>query len=181
MSDLYWHFLLADGKTRFEPRQRVEVGQTLIFDGKPILCEQGLHASRRAMDALKYAPGPIVCRVELSGTVRHDTDKSVAIRRKCLWMMDATTLLHEFACDAAEGALLLADVTDRRSWVAIEVKRAWLRGEATDKELAAARDAARAAAWDAERAAAWDAARASAWDELNGVLEASLFNAGAPK
>jgi hypothetical protein len=40
----------------------------------------------------------------------------------------------------------------------IAAKRAWLRGEITDEELAAARAAARAAAWAAARAAAWDAA-----------------------
>ena len=65
-------------------------------------------------------------------------------------------ILHEFACVCAECALTLIDNPDPRSIKAIEVKRAWLRSEATDEELAAASDAARAAAWDA-RAAAWAA------------------------
>lgn len=69
-------------------------------------------------------------------------------------------VLHEFACRCAERALALVDNPDPRSTAAVAVKRAWLRGEATDDELAAARDAARAAAW----AAAWDAAWAAAWD-----------------
>ena len=60
---------------------------------------------------------------------------------------------------------------DNRSVHALEV--AWLHacGEASEGELAAARDAARAAAWDAAgdaargaaRGAAWDAARYAAW------------------
>ena len=78
-------------------------------------------------------------------------------------------ILHEFACRCAEYALSFVKSPDRRSVAAIEAKRAWLRGEISDDELAAARDAARDAwaAWDAARTAAWaawDAASAAAWD-----------------
>ena len=90
------------------------------------------------------------------------------------------SMLHEFACVCAEYALSLIDNPDPRSIKAIEVKRAWIRGEATNEELETARyaadvalDAARAAldAARAARDAAWivawivalDAARA-AWD-----------------
>lgn len=75
-------------------------------------------------------------------------------------------VLHEFACRCAERALALVDTPDPRSVEAIATKRAWLRGEATDDELAAAQDAALAAAQDAVlaavQAAAWDAAQAAA-------------------
>ena len=73
------------------------------------------------------------------------------------------SILHEFACVCAECALTLIDNPDPRSIKAIEVKRAWLRSEATDEELAAASDAARAA-WAAAAAAraAW-AASDVAW------------------
>ena len=79
--------------------------------------------------------------------------------------------LHEFACVCAEYALTLVNNPDQRSIKVIEVKRAWLRGEATDEELVAAWDAARAApraAWVAwatasdANDAAWAAATASA-------------------
>jgi hypothetical protein len=53
---------------------------------------------------------------------------------------------------------------DDRSKRALDVAWRHSNGDATDEELAAARDAARAAAWDAARAAAWDAARAAARD-----------------
>ena len=77
-------------------------------------------------------------------------------------------LLHEFACRCAEYAFTFVENPDPRSVAAIEAKRAWLRGEITGVELAAARDAAvdttEVAAWDAAVAAAWAAAWAAAED-----------------
>jgi hypothetical protein len=67
--------------------------------------------------------------------------------------------LHEFACRCAEQALHYAGSADPRSVAAIAAKRAWLRGEIGDQDLAAARAAARDAGW----AAATDAARAACW------------------
>jgi hypothetical protein len=90
-----------------------------------------------------------------------DTDKLWAALREDF--ISAETL-HEFACRVAENALLkerkAGREPDARIWKALEVKRKWLKGEATDSELAAAREAARAAAW----AAAWAAAREAAWE-----------------
>ena len=74
-------------------------------------------------------------------------------------------ILHEFACRCAEEALKLVDNPDQRSVAAIETKRRWLKGEATNEELAAACAAAYAAAYAARAAAdfaAADAARAAA-------------------
>ena len=127
------------------------------------MCSNGMHASETPLDALSYASGSIICRVELSGEVLRDTDKLCARYRKVLAIADATRTLHLFACDVAEEALSVAKVTDERCHNATRVKRAWLDGKATDNDLAAARAAAWAAARDAARAAAWDAARDAAW------------------
>lgn len=75
--------------------------------------------------------------------------------------------LHEFACKFAEAALPVWEAKfpgDRRPHEAIAAKRAWLRGEITDDELAAAREAAREAARNAARGAAWSAAWDAAWN-----------------
>ena len=123
------------------------------------------------MDALRYAPGSMLSRVELRGTFIEDADKAVATERKVVWTLDCYKLLHLFACDCAERALKrerkAGREPDARSWDAIRVKRLWLAGEATDAELAAAGAAwaAAGAAW-AAAGAAWDAAgaaRAAAW------------------
>jgi hypothetical protein len=70
--------------------------------------------------------------------------------------------LHELACKFAEGALRAERAAGLEphpnSWAAIETKRRWLRGEATDEELAAAEEAA----WAAARTAAWAAAESAA-------------------
>ena len=73
-------------------------------------------------------------------------------------------LLHEFACRCAEKALEHVDNPDPRSIAAITAKRQWLRGEITDEELSAARDAA----WAAARGVAWAAARDAAWAAARG-------------
>ena len=163
----------ADGKVRLPhgDGREVKVGETLTVTGKIVACERGLHASLRAIDALEYAPGATICRVRLSGTiVGHSGDKLAASERTVLWMADATRTLHEFAVWVARQALLgerkRGREPDKRSWEALRVKALWIRGKATDAELAAARDAAwaaRDAAW-AARDAAWAAARDAAGD-----------------
>ena len=143
---LAWHFVQNDRKLRFSKSQRlVRTGQVLHVNPEKLeLCSFGLHASRRAMDALKYAPGPIICRVELSGKIIEDKDKLCAERRKVLWMADATETLHEFVCQAAEAALaqIPKEEIDPRSLAAIAAKRKWLKREINNDELNKAYDEA---------------------------------------
>ena len=71
-------------------------------------------------------------------------------------------VLHEVACQWAEHVLHFFEEVypdDRRPRQAIETKRRWIRGEATDDVLAAARTAA----WSAARAAARAASRYAVW------------------
>ena len=90
-------------------------------------------------------------------------------------------ILHEFACRCAERALSRVENPDPRSVRAIEIKRAWIRGEATDDELEAAQAAAHAAAWEdagaAARAAAWNTAWAAIWDATRDAVEAAAWAA----
>jgi len=88
-------------------------------------------------------------------------------------------VLHLFACAVAEDALKMerkaGRETDTRSWAAIETKRKWTEGSATDNEL----DAASAAAWAAARAAASAATSAAAWAEASAAESAAASAAAS--
>ena len=184
-----WHFVRDDKRLGYGDNRIVKVGRTHKVKGEPVLCNHGLHASVRLIDAMDHASSSILTRVELGGVIIRGDDKVVATERTVLWMGDISDLLHKFACDEAERALKARKVTDKRAWNAIKTKRLWLQGKATDVELAAARAAARAAAWDATRAAAraaawdaaWDAARdaarAAAWDAARDAARAAAWDA----
>jgi len=78
-------------------------------------------------------------------------------------MADASQVLHEFAIWCAETILSQVRDPDPRSLRAIEIKKLWLDGKATDEELKAARDAAWNAAWPYAWHAAEEEARGAAW------------------
>ena len=160
---LAWH--LTDGMT-LRDGQPLEVGKTYTYEGEIKICESGYHASHRLIDALRYAPGAQISRVECWGDVREEDDKLVARNRTVLWTIDATMILHEFACMVAEIALSKVVNPDPRSLAAVEAKRKWMKGEISDKELDAARCAARSAA----ESAAWSAAGSAAGSHFDKLL-----------
>lgn len=99
---LAWHFVnstLRDGRP--VPADGVE----LRHDGPVRMRVSGLHASVRAIDALRYAPGATACRVVMRDVVRVAADKLVARSRTILWRVDATDVLREFARDCALDVL----------------------------------------------------------------------------
>ena len=159
---LVWHFLRQNWETN-SGSIKTKVGDTYHVEPPIKICSHGMHGARKVLDALGYSAGPILTLCEVWGEFAEQSDKIVAEYRRPLWGKDISTELNEWACCNAEVALLVAEIEDSRCWEAIEAKRAWLRGEISDKELAAARAAALAAAWDAARDAAWDAARDAAW------------------
>lgn len=160
---LAWHW--HNGKLR--DGRPVIVGETITHDGLLVLCESGLHASERAADALRYAPGSWISRVECSGETLRQDDKFVCRRRKVLWTYDAERVLWEWLCRCAERALPIFEAerpADKRPRAAIDLRRAWIGGRSvTDEEWAAA--------WDAASVAASTAAR----DAQNADLEALLL------
>ena len=68
-------------------------------------------------------------------------------------------------------------MTDPRSVAALDVAERHANGEATDEELAAARDAAWDAAWAAATDAAWAAARDAAWAAATDAARAAAWAA----
>ena len=143
MTTLAWHFV---GDTLRDGRPVPPDGEWLEHDGKLVMCKSGLHASERLIDALNYAPGSTICRVELDGDMLRDDDKIVAKRRRILWRIDGEAILHEFA-----------------RWCALQVIDKWDAPEVVRQYLKTGDESIRAAAW----AAARDAASAAARDAYN--------------
>ena len=179
-----WHFLPDDRRLRYGDGRRVRTGcwhsvrfpytsETGEVYPRPVLCEAGMHASVRPLDALEYAPGATVGLCEVRGvegvTLLRGSDKVVGEARRYLAIADVTDALHLFACDEAERALdareATGDAVDPRSRAAIEAKRGFVVGTVSSRELAAA--------WDTAR----DAARDAAWDAANSRLETVLLGA----
>jgi len=194
---LAWHFLPCDGRLQFGcPRALVTPGQTLRRDpAKLSMCNYGLHASMKIIDALQYAPGPIVCRVRLGGKIIEGDNKVVASRRTVLWMANADHELMLFACwsvrntPLADGRVVWDLLTDKRSQTAVEVAERYADGLVTNDELDAARNeainAARDTAWvtlldaanDPSLAAAYDASRVAAWSAVWSASRGATWSA----
>ena len=174
---LAWHFIETRGKLRdgsAAQERGLEVSPVI-----PRICESGLHASVRALDALCYAPGSIIRRVRVYGDLQSEDDKVCGSHREVLWTADATSALRLFAADCAESVFgFIKD--EKAQWaaaLAISTARRSARGEADKEELAAARDAAWAAAYDAARDATWNATNAAIWNAARAATNAAIWNA----
>ena len=154
-----WHFV---GDTLRDGSPIPADGKLLHHTGSVAICRSGLHASERIIDALTYAPGNIICRVECGGIVDTQSDKLVCRERTILWRIDGEELVREFARTCALDVIHLWDAPQ----IVIDFLQtgdpklqaaAWDAADAA----AAARDTAAEAAADAPWAvgdAAWDAA-----------------------
>ena len=173
-----WHF--STGRLGYGDNRPIVIGETHTVDiteRKLELCGWGLHASERIIDALEYAPGPMVYRVRLHGEIRRGDDKACATHRTYIAGIDATGILRTFARKCALDVIAL--------WDAPDIVRQYLE-TGDESASAAARDAASAAARDAARAEARGAARAeargaasaaawaAAWDEARGAQNTRL-------
>jgi hypothetical protein len=187
---LAWHFVRADRKLGYNASDlTVEPGY--IYSQKPPLemCRRGMHASRKALDALEYTPGPVICRVACWGSVAEDTDKLVCQHREVLAVADVSIELRRFACwcvrntPTRNGKTVWDLLTDERSRLAVIAAERYCDGKATAAEMAAARDAAWNSAWnftwnftrDAAWAAAWTAARSATWAAARGAARAATW------
>jgi len=152
---LAWHFLPHNKRLGYGDNRVVQAGKTYrLKSGIPTLCRNGMHGSRRLIDAIHYAPGDIVCRVDITGDIRTSSDKIVGRNRKVLWMLDVANVLHEFACRCAEDVFSLVDKKDPYSLAAVKAKRDWMAGKITDCELDEEYSMALDVAFNAARSAA---------------------------
>ena len=142
MTRLAWHFLRADGKLR-DGRAAPPDGEWLTHTGPLVPCESGLHASENIIDALRWAPGSWLERVELGEPViAHGegsrTDKIVSARRRTLWHLTPDVMDPLLRVFARWSALQVIDL-----WDAAAVVREYLETGDESKQ-----DAAWNAVWD---------------------------------
>ena len=153
-----WYFSKEPKRLRYGDDRKIILGDTHEVCCEPELCERGLHGSVRLIDALDYAPGPIIWRVELSGKMDIGDDKIAATKRT--YIAGGVNIEHILRRFARKCALDVANLCDAQD-VVIEYLKTGNDGIAD-----AARAAVWDAVWDAAWAAAWAAARGAAWDEL---------------
>ena len=154
MRKLYYHF--TSNKLR-DGRPIPPTNEWLVHEGEVIMCTSGLHASEQPYDALQYAPGHILHRVELDDVIDTQDDKVVARRRKIVATIDAAELLHAFARKQALSVIHL--------WNCPAITKQYLETGDVSMQYAA-QNAARSAAdaaWSAAQYAAWSAAQYAAW------------------
>ena len=163
-----WHFGPDSRILAHQPDETMVITPGFIYseDAPDILiCNTGLHGSRRVYDALGYASGCWLSRVQMWGDIAEQSDKLASRHREVIACRDVTAELRLWGCWCVRNTPISGGrttwdlLTDERSRNAVEVAEKFARGEATSEQL----DAARAAAWDAAGDAAWDAAGDAAW------------------
>ena len=166
-----WYFSDETRKLRYGDGRTIAIGIEHTVSGYPDLGQNGLHGAEQIIEALNYAPGPVVWLVELSGRIKRADDKLAATRRKYIaGGIDISDILRRFA--RAE-ALLVAD-----KWDCPEVMRRWLEtGDESIRSAALlsveagtdsnaesyARSAARSTARSTALSAALSTASSAAW------------------
>src|SRR5687767_6258415 len=101
-----WHFV---GATLRDGTPVPADGIKLVYPGEIELCMRGYHASLDPFDALKFAPGGTLCKVECGGKILQDYDKLVCSERTIIKRVNAEKLLRDFARQQARSVMHLWD------------------------------------------------------------------------
>lgn len=200
-----YHFLDKNSTLR-DGSPAPDNGVWLEHTGPVKICRSGLHASERLIDALKYAPGTLLCWVECDQIENRQDDKFVCRRRKIIRRKDITAELRQFARWCALDVAHLWDMplvvrqyletgdaklrADAEADAEIAARAAWALSAKTvvkDAAQSAAQSAIRIAsspsswvpaAWDVAKTAA-EAAAWAAWDSAVTAAEAADVEAAA--
>jgi hypothetical protein len=139
-----WWFSKED-KLPYGDNRKITVGITHEVKGPIIPCKNGLHLSKRIIDALEYAPGNIIWQVEGFGEKMphgNPIDKYACRYRTYLHRLDGKDVLRKFA-----------------RLCALDVAHLWDAPDIVIKYLKTGNEELRDAAWAAARAAAGTAAQ----------------------
>ena len=138
------------------------------------MCVNGLHASKRIVDAMRYVPMEILAKVEVRGESIQGDDKSchreMRIVKAWRWEKKDSVAMAIYCAGLVIKNFEDAHPGDKRPREAIEAARRWLKNPTEENRQAAlsAEYAARSASEYADRAArsAAAAARAETLDRI---------------
>ena len=149
-----WHFV---GETLRDGSPIPADGGWLEYDQPLVMCSAGFHCSVHPFDALAFAPGSTLCRVDSAGVRIINLSKLVSSRRRIAGRLNFENHLFDFARKQALKVI--------GKWDAPEIVKQYLiTGNPLIRSAAwsAARSAAESAAWSAAGSAAGSAARSAA-------------------
>ena len=188
-----WWFGSTTKKLPHGDGRKIVIGKTHEVKGEIIPCEHGLHLSKRMIDALQYAPGPVIYRVVGSGIIvphGNPVDKYACSERTYVsGGVDISATLRLFARKCALDVIHLWNPpeivvrylkTGNESIRAAARTATWATAGAGGGSWAATwavtRDAERAATWAAVAAGAttWATARDATTTKFNNRLTAMV-------
>ena len=187
---LAWHFTEGNRLRNGDPLPKI--GEVLHVPPPIRICNRGCHASRKILDAVSYAPGSMLHRVELWGNVEEQLDKLVASNRVILWSKDIEAIFkiaaRQFALRVIHlwepeqvvidylntGDEKIRTSAEASAWASARAS-AWTsaKNSAKNSAWASARASAEASAWTGSEASAWVSAKNSAWASARASAEAS--------
>ena len=154
-----------------------KIGEWQHQDGKIVLCENGLHASKTIYRAFSYVQGSVLAKVEVKGKHADESDKSAYSDMRIIeaykWTKKDSVALAIFSAELCLKEFEKLYPDDDRPRKAIETARAVLAHD-TAKNRSAARSAAESAAWSAAESAAWSAGSA-AWSAAWSAAESATI------
>lgn len=165
-----WWFSRESRCLGYDDGRLAKKGVTHSVYDKIELCQHGLHASENILDALSYAPGNILWKVDLFGELILSHDKMVARNRIYLTEgIDISNTLEKFTVWCALKIMHLWSCPPTVKYY-LETRDAAARAPVYD----AAYVAAYVAAYAAARAPAYAAARAEQNAKLTEMVESLL-------
>jgi hypothetical protein len=100
-----WHFSNKQGTLGYGDGRQIVLGETLSVDGIPVKCHYGLHGSKSILDAMGYASGCRLWRVEIWEDIDSEDDKLCGKNRKALIDYgDIMPLIVKFAKSCSDRA-----------------------------------------------------------------------------
>ena len=135
-----WWFATKDKQLANGDGRKIKIGITHSVKGEIIPCRHGLHLSKNIMDALNYAPGPVIYKVKGHGVIiphGKPIDKYACSKRTYIaGGVDISAILGKFA-----------------RLCALDVIHLWNPPDIVVKYLKTGNEGLRAAARDTARAA----------------------------